>query len=187
MNTLSLSRRTLLAGAAVAGALTQVQRAAADTRQVLTKAVATDVASLPRVKVKLVDPPFVHEHEQVATGGPKVVEFDLLRIYKQELTPEDSVDSATLAQDALWLATDCLREDEPPSSEGPPGTSGTPWEQLVTGQCVVEVPEGIVVLPHIGGPHPQRDKFVARLFVENLGRFLDGTPLKEVVDRTAGY
>ena len=47
--------------------------------------------------------------------------------------------------------------------------------------------EGIIVLPHIGGPHPQRDKFVARLFVDNLGRFLDGKPLKEVVDRKTGY
>ena len=47
--------------------------------------------------------------------------------------------------------------------------------------------EGIIVLPHIGGPHPQRDKVVARLFVENLGRFLDGKPLKESVDRKAGY
>ncbi len=47
--------------------------------------------------------------------------------------------------------------------------------------------EGIVVLPHIGGPHPQRDRFVAKLFVENLGRFLDGKPLKETVDRAAGY
>jgi phosphoglycerate dehydrogenase-like enzyme len=47
--------------------------------------------------------------------------------------------------------------------------------------------EGIIVLPHIGGPHPQRDQIVARLFVENLGRFLDGKPLKEVVDRKAGY
>lgn len=47
--------------------------------------------------------------------------------------------------------------------------------------------EGILVLPHIGGPHPQRDRFVAKLFVDNLGRFLDGMPLKEVVDRTAGY
>jgi len=47
--------------------------------------------------------------------------------------------------------------------------------------------EGIIVLPHIGGPHPQRDKIVARLFVENLGRFLDGKPLNEVVDRKAGY
>jgi phosphoglycerate dehydrogenase-like enzyme len=47
--------------------------------------------------------------------------------------------------------------------------------------------EGIVVLPHIGGPHPDRDSIVARLFVENLRRFLDGQPLREVVDRAAGY
>ena len=47
--------------------------------------------------------------------------------------------------------------------------------------------DGIIVLPHIGGPHPHRDKFVARLFAENLGRFLDNKPLKEVVDRKAGY
>jgi phosphoglycerate dehydrogenase-like enzyme len=47
--------------------------------------------------------------------------------------------------------------------------------------------ERIVVLPHIGGPHPQRDRFVAELFVENLRRFLDGEPLREVVDRKAGY
>ena len=47
--------------------------------------------------------------------------------------------------------------------------------------------ERIIVLPHIGGPHPQRDRFVARLFVENLGRFLDGKPLRELVDRRTGY
>lgn len=46
---------------------------------------------------------------------------------------------------------------------------------------------GILVLPHIGGPHPRRDKFVARLFVDNLGRFLDGRPLAELVDRAKGY
>ena len=47
--------------------------------------------------------------------------------------------------------------------------------------------EGILVLPHIGGPHPQRDRIVARLFVDNLARYLDGKPLREVVDRAAGY
>jgi phosphoglycerate dehydrogenase-like enzyme len=47
--------------------------------------------------------------------------------------------------------------------------------------------DGITVLPHIGGGHPQRDKVVAQLFVENLRRFLDGEPLKEVVDRATGY
>ena len=47
--------------------------------------------------------------------------------------------------------------------------------------------EGIIVFPHLGGPHPERDKFVARLFVDNLARFLDGKPLREVVDRKLGY
>lgn len=47
--------------------------------------------------------------------------------------------------------------------------------------------EGIIVLPHIGGPHPQRDRIVARLFVENLGRYLRNESLREVVDRKAGY
>jgi phosphoglycerate dehydrogenase-like enzyme len=47
--------------------------------------------------------------------------------------------------------------------------------------------DGILVLPHIGGPHPNRDSIVARLFVENLRHFLDGEPLREVVDRAAGY
>jgi phosphoglycerate dehydrogenase-like enzyme len=47
--------------------------------------------------------------------------------------------------------------------------------------------ERILVLPHIGGPHPDRDTIVARLFVDNLSRFLDGQPMKEVVDRAAGY
>jgi len=47
--------------------------------------------------------------------------------------------------------------------------------------------DGIIVLPHIGGGHPRRDLAVARLFVENLGRLLDGKPLRETVDRAVGY
>jgi len=47
--------------------------------------------------------------------------------------------------------------------------------------------DGIIVLPHIGGGHPKRDSVVAQLFVDNLGRFLDGKPLRETVDRAAGY
>jgi phosphoglycerate dehydrogenase-like enzyme len=46
---------------------------------------------------------------------------------------------------------------------------------------------GIVVLPHIGGGHPERDKSVAKLFADNLACFLDGRPLREVVDRAMGY
>jgi nitrite reductase (NO-forming) len=36
-----------------------------------------NVDTLPREKVTLVAPPFVHNHEQAATTGPKIVEFTL--------------------------------------------------------------------------------------------------------------
>jgi len=46
---------------------------------------------------------------------------------------------------------------------------------------------GIVVLPHIGGLHPQRDALVAALWGDNLARFVAGRPLIQVVDRARGY
>src|SRR5882757_1719128 len=45
----------------------------------------------------------------------------------------------------------------------------------------------ILVLPHVGGVHPDRDRFVAALFVENARRFAQGQPLQALVDRTRGY
>src|SRR5687767_9897728 len=47
--------------------------------------------------------------------------------------------------------------------------------------------EGIRVLPHIGGGHPQRNAAVAEIFVDNARRFLAGEPLNAVVDRALGY
>jgi phosphoglycerate dehydrogenase-like enzyme len=47
--------------------------------------------------------------------------------------------------------------------------------------------EGIAVLPHVGGLHPQRDSMVTALLVENLRRFAAGEKLKEPVDRATGY
>jgi phosphoglycerate dehydrogenase-like enzyme len=47
--------------------------------------------------------------------------------------------------------------------------------------------KNIVVLPHIGGRHPDRDRFVAALFVDNARRFAAGTELYALVDRTRGY
>jgi len=49
------------------------------------------------------------------------------------------------------------------------------------------VTPGITVLPHIGGLHPERDRIVAGLWVENLQRFLDGRELLQAVDRALGY
>jgi glyoxylate/hydroxypyruvate reductase len=47
--------------------------------------------------------------------------------------------------------------------------------------------EGITIFPHVGGLHPDRDEAVAALWVDNLRRFADGAPLREVVDRARGY
>lgn len=47
--------------------------------------------------------------------------------------------------------------------------------------------EGILVLPHIGGGHPERNLAVAEIFADNARRFLDGQPLQSVVDRNLGY
>jgi phosphoglycerate dehydrogenase-like enzyme len=47
--------------------------------------------------------------------------------------------------------------------------------------------EGILVLPHLGGGHPERNKDVAAIFADNARRFLAGEPLNTVVDRARGY
>jgi nitrite reductase (NO-forming) len=43
---------------------------------------------LPREKVTLVAPPFVHAHEQVAKSGPKIIEFTMTVVEKQVVIDE---------------------------------------------------------------------------------------------------
>jgi phosphoglycerate dehydrogenase-like enzyme len=93
----------------------------------------------------------------------------LLNFGRGHLIKDDDLIAAVKARKIAGAMLDVFRQ-EPLPAEHPFWTT-----------------EGIIVLPHIGGPHPERDRFVARLFVDNLGRFLDGAPLKEVVDRAAGY
>lgn len=47
--------------------------------------------------------------------------------------------------------------------------------------------KGILVLPHIGGGHPDRRAIVAEMFAENVQRYLEGRPLNALVDRARGY
>lgn len=86
---LKLTRRSILAGAAATGAIVQAASAPAHAQAVMTKATAADIAKLPRIKPKLVDPPFVHAHEQIATGGPKVVEFTMT-IHEKKIILDDA-------------------------------------------------------------------------------------------------
>ena len=76
---LELSRRTLLGAAAFAGVFGAVMASApavAEESGVVTGP-APALEELPRVQVELVTPPFVHPHEQVAIGGPKVMQFTM--------------------------------------------------------------------------------------------------------------
>ena len=70
-----------LAGNQAATAATQT----AGSGTMVAKASMTEeeIAALPRVKQELVAPPFPPEHEQVASGGPKVVEITLTAMEKQ--------------------------------------------------------------------------------------------------------
>ncbi|MEQ1521715.1 MAG: copper-containing nitrite reductase [Aestuariivirga sp.] len=68
LNIAKLSRRGLLAATAVAA----VGTAKAVAQEAPPEKV--DISSLPRVKQAMVAPPFLPEHEQVATGEPKIVE-----------------------------------------------------------------------------------------------------------------
>ena len=86
----AVSRRALLAGAAFAGVIGSVLVTAPARAQETAPATgpAPDLAGLPREKVTLVAPPFVHAHDQVAKGGPKIVEFTLT-IEEKELVIDD--------------------------------------------------------------------------------------------------
>lgn len=75
---IAVSRRTLLGAAAFAGVFGTVMAAAAQAEEAgVTTGPAPDLGTLPRVKAKLARPPFVQDHEYIATGGPKIVEFEM--------------------------------------------------------------------------------------------------------------
>jgi nitrite reductase (NO-forming) len=82
------SRRNLLAvtalGAAAASIVT-VGTASAEEA-------AVDVSKLPRVKQKLVPPPGLPEHEQVASGGPVVVEVEMTIEEKKIVIDKDGTE-----------------------------------------------------------------------------------------------
>lgn len=81
----SVSRRAFLSSTAVAGAgmivadaamnSSTAQAASHAAKKSLTEA---EIAALPRVTQEMVAPPFMPKHDQVAKGGPKVVEIKLV-------------------------------------------------------------------------------------------------------------
>lgn len=87
---INVSRRTLLAGAAFAGVMGSVLATVSAKAEETAPATgpAPDLSALPRIKVDLVAPPFVHAHEHVATGGPAIYEVTLT-IEEKQLVIDD--------------------------------------------------------------------------------------------------
>jgi nitrite reductase (NO-forming) len=86
-----MTRRSILAGAAFAGAVAPFVAASAATTEaefVDVKATPADITGLERVKLELVKPPFVHAHSQKAEGGPKINEVTLT-IHEKKLVIDD--------------------------------------------------------------------------------------------------
>ncbi|MGG7582030.1 copper-containing nitrite reductase [Rhizobium sp. Nf11,1] len=100
-NTLQMTRRTMLTGAAVAGALTPIivsstvqanEEVAAAEALKTARQTKVDLAKLLREKVALVKPPFVHAHQQKAEGGPKIKEFTLTIQEKKMILDKDGTE-----------------------------------------------------------------------------------------------
>lgn len=78
-----ITRREALFGAAIGAAAVTALPALSAT---VTKA---DIQGLPREKIQLVAPPFVHPHDQIAKGGPKILEFTMTVVEKPVVIDAD--------------------------------------------------------------------------------------------------
>ncbi len=87
-----LTRRAALMGAALVAASPYVIKTSAAAEEVMdtSDAAPVDLSSMTRRKVKLLAPPFVHAHEQVATAAPEIVEFEMKIVEKELQVDEDA-------------------------------------------------------------------------------------------------
>ena len=87
-----VSRRNFLSGATVVGSGLLAAKLGASSAHAAAPASASQMANLPRVRQELVPPPFVPKHQQVAKGGPKVVEIRLVIEEKIMVLDEDGAE-----------------------------------------------------------------------------------------------
>ncbi|HVO39334.1 MAG TPA: D-2-hydroxyacid dehydrogenase [Spirochaetia bacterium] len=66
------------------------------------------------------------------------------------------------------------------------GLDVTDPEPLPAGHPLWKMPN-VIITPHYAGNHPGYDREAFAVFVDNLGRWMRGEPLRSVVDRAGGY
>ena len=79
-----------IAAASAAVVATSSTASAEEPMKVGEIGVESDLKNLERVKQKLVAPPFLPEHDQVAKGGPKIIEVEMI-VVEKELEIADGV------------------------------------------------------------------------------------------------
>ncbi|MCZ0812376.1 MAG: copper-containing nitrite reductase [Pseudomonadota bacterium] len=85
-----LTRRAALMGVAGMASLPILAKAAKADESFTPVAAPADLSKLKRIRRELVAPPFVHEHEQVATNDPCIVEFEMTIIEKELQVADDA-------------------------------------------------------------------------------------------------
>ncbi len=92
-----VSRRSFLTATTAVGAGLLVAELGVPSVQAATLPRANNIADLPRIRQELVSPPFAPIHDQVATGGPKVVEIRM--VVEEKIMVIDDDDSE------IWALT----------------------------------------------------------------------------------
>ncbi len=87
----SVSRRTFLSGSAVVGTGLMVAQVATSASHAASLS-AAEIADLPRVTQEMVAPPFLPKHDQLAKGGPKVVEARFVIEEKKMVLDDDGAE-----------------------------------------------------------------------------------------------
>ena len=87
----SVSRRTFLSSAAAVGSGLMIAQVATSVAQAASLSPA-EIAGLPRVTQEMVAPPFLPKHDQVAKGGPKVVEVRFVIEEKKMVLDDDGAE-----------------------------------------------------------------------------------------------
>jgi phosphoglycerate dehydrogenase-like enzyme len=112
--------------------------------------------------------------ETVGLIGPEELKAMKSSAYLVNIARGPIVDEAALAQavEQGWIAGAGLDvfEQEPLPADSPL------WAL-----------ENVLISPHVAGFTPRYDERATALFAENLGRYLSGKPLLNLVDRTRGY
>ena len=86
-----ISRRTFLSGSVAVGTGLVVAQVATSSAQAASLSPA-EIAGLPRVTQEMVAPPFLPKHDQVAKGGPKVVEVRFVIEEKKMVLDDDDAE-----------------------------------------------------------------------------------------------